>query len=55
MVPEVYFCSICCKSVDLGTCKIDEHGRPVHEDCYTAKVAAESVTRKMPPDGESRL
>ena len=32
-------CWICGKSVDLKTCKIDEHGSAVHEQCHAAKVA----------------
>jgi hypothetical protein len=32
-------CWICGKPVQLESCKIDEHGLPVHEDCYIAKLA----------------
>lgn len=35
----LYKCWICGKAVDLRTCKIDEHGLTVHEDCYAAKLA----------------
>ena len=31
-------CPICYKPVLLETCKADEQGRAVHEDCYTLKV-----------------
>ncbi|HUO27385.1 MAG TPA: hypothetical protein VMU61_17075 [Candidatus Aquilonibacter sp.] len=27
-------CPLCQKPVHLETCKIDEHGRAVHEECY---------------------
>jgi hypothetical protein len=30
-------CSICNKPVDLKTCKTDEGGRAVHEDCYVLR------------------
>jgi hypothetical protein len=30
---------ICGKSVALGTCKTDEHGLAVHEECYTCRIA----------------
>jgi hypothetical protein len=29
-----FLCSICFKPVNLNQCKLDELGRPVHEDCY---------------------
>jgi len=31
-------CWICGKPVELESCKFDEHGQPVHEDCYVAKL-----------------
>ena len=31
-------CKICGMPVCLETCKIDEHGRAVHEDCYVEKL-----------------
>ena len=31
-------CWICGKAIDLEGCKVDEHGLPVHEPCYIAKV-----------------
>jgi len=34
-----YCCWICGNEVDLKTCKIDECGLAVHEDCYAVKVA----------------
>jgi hypothetical protein len=33
-----YNCWICGYEVSLERCKIDEHGRPVHEQCYVAKI-----------------
>ena len=32
-------CWICCKPVSLETCKIDEQGRAVHDECYAFKIA----------------
>jgi len=32
-------CWICRTAVALEDCKVDEHGHPLHEDCYVAKVA----------------
>lgn len=33
------FCWICGKGTDLRTCKIDEYGMVVHENCYATKLA----------------
>jgi len=35
-------------SVQLGSCKFDERGQPVHEDCYVAKLAPDSRAHKFP-------
>jgi hypothetical protein len=34
-----YCCWICGHAVELETCKTDEHGMAVHEDCYMLKAA----------------
>jgi hypothetical protein len=34
--------------VQLESCKIDERGQPVHEDCYVAKLAPGSSAHKFP-------
>jgi len=39
-------CWICGKAVKLEDCKVDEHGLPVHEDCYVAKLA---LNAPVPP------
>lgn len=31
-------CSICTKPVPLETCKTDEAGQAVHEDCYVLRL-----------------
>lgn len=62
-----YVCWICGNAVDLESCKADENGIAVHEDCYCLRVAlaAESMrlaARKPPhsirriivPDGSER-
>lgn len=36
-VPQT--CWVCGESIRLEECKVDEHGLPVHERCYLAKVA----------------
>lgn len=35
-------CWICGKRVDLETCKTDEYGNAVHEECYAAKMKLEN-------------
>ena len=45
-------CAICFQPVDLTKCKTDEDGRPVHENCYSMKMAAtvpNSVSPKKTP------
>jgi hypothetical protein len=31
-------CAICGMPVALETCKFDEHGKAVYEDCYVGRV-----------------
>lgn len=38
MAEDSFLCSICFKSISLEDCKVDEDGRPVHENCYAEKV-----------------
>jgi len=38
-------CWICGKPIRLEDCKIDEHGMPVHEACYVAKLLRKKVSR----------
>jgi hypothetical protein len=35
-------CWICGRPVSLETCKIDEHGLPVHEGCHTLKLGLQN-------------
>lgn len=42
MAPKPLACWICGKQVDLTNCKVDEHGLPVHEPCYVAKMVVKS-------------
>jgi hypothetical protein len=44
-------CWICHQPVLLEDCKIDEHGRAMHEKCYLAQLAA----RKGPPPTDFSL
>lgn len=41
-------CSICGMPVQLESCKFDERGQPVHEDCYVAKLVSDSRAHKYP-------
>jgi recombinational DNA repair protein (RecF pathway) len=36
--PNFFSCIICGESVELETTKIDEGGKPVHEECYLRTV-----------------
>jgi hypothetical protein len=31
-------CAICGKPVSLESCKFDENGKAVHEDCYVGRM-----------------
>lgn len=35
---QFLLCKICRQAVLLETCKIDEQGQPVHEQCYVDRV-----------------
>jgi len=45
LTPIHHLCWLCGEALDLRTCKVDEYGEPVHEACYTARLALESGTR----------
>ena len=47
--PHPRCCWICGKSVQVEECKVDEHGLPVHEDCYAAKLALQQSQLRYPP------
>jgi hypothetical protein len=49
-----FLCSICFQSVSLEDCKIDEDGRPVHENCHEAKVLYAESSGKNPRDPQVR-
>ena len=40
-------CWICGRSISLESCKVDEHGNAVHEECYAAKVALAKASPGM--------
>jgi hypothetical protein len=48
----VLICWICDKRVSVETCKIDEYGQAVHEECDGARVAMKN--HALPP-GETML
>jgi hypothetical protein len=35
---QTIVCSICTSAISLETCNTDEHGSPVHEECYVRKL-----------------
>jgi hypothetical protein len=35
---DFLLCSLCNKPVELTTTKVDENGRPVHEECYVQSL-----------------
>jgi hypothetical protein len=39
-------CPVCDESVALETCKIDEDGRAIHEECYVDKVCSKTCAVK---------
>jgi ribosome-binding protein aMBF1 (putative translation factor) len=53
---QTHFCWICGNTVDLATCKVDEHRMAVHGDCYLLRVAlaSESMVRKPAQRIQSR-
>jgi hypothetical protein len=50
-VRAAYCCWICGKPVTLENCKVDEHGFPVHGDCYVVRAALNSM-RPQPNEVE---
>ena len=57
MVTEnpTHICWLCGKDVDLGTCKIDEHGSAVHEACYALKLAFHAGSKKVPQPASASM
>jgi hypothetical protein len=45
---STHLCWICGNAVSLEECKIDEHGMPVHEECYIVLIlwGGEEVAQK---------
>lgn len=41
-------CSICYEPVPIETCKTDEHGQAVHEDCYVLRLKL--IQESKPPE-----
>jgi len=46
-------CWICGRPVQLESYKIEEHGQPVHEDCYIAKRAPDKGKGSLPEPSDS--
>jgi hypothetical protein len=42
-------CTLCNSSVTLEACKIDERGKPVHEECYVRKTRVNAGRVPIPP------
>lgn len=51
-IRAAHSCWICGKPVALENCKVDEQGFPVHEQCYVARVALNSM-RSQPNEAEA--
>ena len=49
-----YICWICGYPTALETCKIDEHGLPVHEACHTLKLSLKNGPVR-PDTGTAKL
>ncbi len=47
---DTHNCWICGAAVSLEKCKIDEHGRAVHEQCYLAKIHLQSGNTPQSPN-----
>ena len=43
-------CWICNRDVPLQSCKVDEHGRAVHEECYVARMKLEPGSSRVPTE-----
>jgi hypothetical protein len=50
--PNFLTCSLCNEFVELETTKLDEFGKPVHEECYAQKVSRGRTPRPPPRDRE---
>jgi hypothetical protein len=42
-------CALCNRPVELETCKADERGSAVHEECYVRKVRVSADRVPIPP------
>jgi hypothetical protein len=43
--PLQFKCSICDMPLDLRTCKTDDHGQAVHEECYVLKEQLKGASK----------
>ncbi len=42
-------CSLCNEPIELTAAKTDEHGMPIHEDCYVRKIIlSDNLPEKQP-------
>lgn len=46
MDPQSFSCAICNQPVPLENAKSDDHGNPVHEECYAAALALNAALKK---------
>ena len=42
---STHYCWFCGQGVSLETCKVDEHGRAVHEACLVTRIRMETSSR----------
>lgn len=48
-------CWICGKAAGLENCRMDEHGLPVHEECYVAREALNSMRPRLNEDDPAEV
>lgn len=49
---DLHLCVICSEPVELTKARSDGDGRPVHEECFAAKVHREFAARPVKPEGD---
>jgi hypothetical protein len=48
-------CWICGKTMPLEACKIDEHGRAVHEECCVSRLMLQSASSESSKETKPEL
>ena|SRR5579862_324740 len=50
---STHYCWFCGQGVSLETCKVDEHGRAVHEACLVTRIRRETASSRIGASGGS--